>query len=172
MSLRLPERRRRREVQNVLYLMKRAYGIPLDYYQVTPGSVNVETGVVEDDTVTLTEIKRGISFEVTVGQKFEYDLGFVAANKNFTYGGLFEVGDRVIIIDESDLPSDFQVQENDYFVVSGDRYNIERHFDADAKAGYIFATRRTQGVIRSKTFNRLITDVVTFEQDISYEYNT
>jgi len=134
-----------RTFRQMLYRMKRQSGQPLAIYRVTQSTPNRTTGAIAPTSKSKIEINRAVILPVRTNTKFEYDLGFVAANKNFTYGGLFKVGDREILIDYADLPVDFVLnKENDYIVIEGQRYNIEMFDDFGYKIGIYAYIRKTQ----------------------------
>jgi hypothetical protein len=134
-----------RTFRQMMYRMKRDSGQPVAIYRVTQATPNFSTGAITPAARTKYDIKRAIVLPLRVNQKFEYDLGFVAANKNFTYGGLFQIGDREVIIDAADLPNDFMLdKENDYIVYDNRRFNIQ-YFDAlDYRVGFYLHLRQTQ----------------------------
>lgn len=144
MNLPIEHRRRRREIRGILYSLKRRFGVPVDYYQVTTGTPNVETGERGADVRDKTAFRRVPVFHVTSSLRFEYDLSFIAANKNFTYGALFEVGDAVFLFDE--FPTDFDPQTDDQIIYLDQAYAVHRWDRIDTKAGFLIHGRRTQGV--------------------------
>jgi hypothetical protein len=85
---------------------------------------NLETGEVVRDLLEIT-IKRGILLPERQSVDYMYDLSFIAANKNFTYGGFFEPGERAVLIDVHDLPSAFIITPEMYIVFQSRRYEIK-----------------------------------------------
>jgi hypothetical protein len=62
---------------------------------------------------------------------FEYDLSFIAANKNFTYGGFFDPSVRDVIIDSKDIPSGFEITGDMYVIFDDRRYEIKETREAE-----------------------------------------
>jgi hypothetical protein len=111
-----------RYIENAIYQLKREFGSK-GYLYFRTQSVNMATGALTY-VLTPTVVQKMIMLPVNFRQKFSYDLSFVAANKNFTYGGLYDVGERGVIIDVKELPKDFQVTL-DYEVIFGTtKYSI------------------------------------------------
>jgi len=112
-----------RQIKLIIYRLKRNYGVTVVLRQINSSSQNRSTGVL---TVarTATTINRAILLPTRLQRDFTYDLSFIAANKNFTYGGLFDTNVRVLIIDAKDLPSGYTSSLDDYFVYSGEKYEI------------------------------------------------
>ena len=109
--------------KQIIYRLKRDMGTPVDYYQPISNVQNVKTGVVVR-SFTVTPVKRALVFETKELRKFEYDLSFIAANKNFTMGGYFDQAERFILLDVEDLPKDFSPSSNDHVVSRGRRYQV------------------------------------------------
>lgn len=113
-----------RFIKSVLYTLKRAYGIPANLVWRTGQTVDLETGVI---TVTHDSVKvdRAIVLPFSRDRDFAYDLTFIASNKNFTYGGLFDKNRRKVYVDKDDLPSDFEIKLGYYFVIQGKRFDVK-----------------------------------------------
>lgn len=134
---------RLRLIKRTLYRLKRDYGIPADIYRNVQGTRDLETGAT-GDTQTVLRLRRLIVLPVLVKPQFEYDLTMIGANKNFTYGGIFEAGDRKIIIDAEDLPVGHIIEETDYLVFEAQRYNIFRVREVVPHRGFTMYARRVQ----------------------------
>jgi hypothetical protein len=57
-------------------------------------------------------------------RNFNYDLSYIAAGKNFVYGGYYDVSRRDFIIDSDDLPDGFSPSNNDFLLYDEKRYEI------------------------------------------------
>jgi len=110
-----------RQNKLIVYRLKRNYGVSIVYTRITSVVNNVETGAI---TPTLQEIsiRRAIIGPALILRDFVYDLSFIAANKNFTYGGYFDTGTRALIVDSKDLPSGFAPNLDDYIVYDDEKY--------------------------------------------------
>lgn len=157
------ERRKYRQIKERLRRLCRNRGVPADYYFVTPGTFNRTTGAQDDNTVVVHNYRYVITYEVTEQRKFEYDLAFIAANTNFTYGGLFEVGDKIFILEDKGFVPGV---ENHYIVQSGERYNVHKVGKFDFGAGYVVHARRTQNQEPNQVIQKTVLHVVTPEQTI------
>jgi len=114
-----------RQVRVVIYRLKRQYGLPMTIkYMDTEDIYNLRTGEVARDLVEIT-IKRGILLPERQSVDYMYDLSFIAANKNFTYGGFFEPGERAVIVDVKDLPTAFKITTEMYVVFQSRRFEIK-----------------------------------------------
>jgi hypothetical protein len=92
------------EVRNTMYAVKFTHGLPGYLRQYAgPNTYDVTTGV-STKPYTDTYIRRVVCMPVSQLRDFIYDLTFLAANKNFAYGGTFTKNERVFIVDIKDLP--------------------------------------------------------------------
>ena len=114
-------------------------------YRQASDQYNLETGAITRD-LTYVKIRRGVLLPQRVTREFVYDLSFIAANKNFTYGGFFQEGDRYIIVDAKDLPRDFEINGEMYVTIENRRYEIQEHrrVPEDLPRGYAWLLRVKQ----------------------------
>jgi hypothetical protein len=122
--------------------MKRRYGGEVTFHRDSE-VLDFETG---KKTVTkqVWNIKRAIVLPNDIQQKFVYDLSFIANNKEFTMGGIFDTGPRRLILDTKDL-GDYIPRDHDYFTFDGSRYNIVRFQRFEYNTGYIVVGQEVQG---------------------------
>ncbi len=126
---------RHREIKRVIYRLKREWGTPMTLKRETT-SLNVDTGV-ETPTVTATvTLPRGILLPRKLSTDFSYDLSYIAANKNFTYGGFFGKTTRLVLLDAQDLGS-YTVAKGDHVVVNSKRYTIDAIDEYEEGVGVI-----------------------------------
>lgn len=126
--------------KNILYPLKRRYGLPAKIQRLTGVVNNVETGV-QAKTYEVIVIKRAILLPQNTIRKFIYDLSFIAANKNFTYGAFFDNTSRIILIDGKDLQ--IELTPNDHIEIDGIRESIKRiEVFEHEKTGWIIATNK------------------------------
>ena len=148
-----------RYVNTVLYRLKQDYGITIGIYRLIVGTPNYLTGAKDVSNQLIKQILKAILLPTRDIQKFQYGLSFIAANKNFTYGGVFEVGDREVIIDSKDLPKDFNFQDGDYLVFEKQRYNIVERVHFDFKAFYLIV-RRTQEELPRQIISKTVKEEI------------
>ena len=99
-----------RQISVILYRLKRDFGSPIQLRNPNTSSVNRETGVV-DLSYDSISIPRAIVLPAKAVPSFVYDLSYLTANKNFSYGGFFGSHTRTIIVDGKDLVDDFLIKE-------------------------------------------------------------
>lgn len=117
-----------RAIQRVIYQLKRERGTPIKIKREKV-ETNVTTGCATSITVMQCSISRAIILHATISTDFVYDLSFIAANKNFTYGGLFDTNNRNILIDARDVRDDlsepFTIHQNDNVYIGNRVYTIQ-----------------------------------------------
>ncbi len=172
MALTKLDRIRQQEGRLILYALRQKWGVPADFYKmsVAPTANSIETGN-KGVTRTKTHIPNLMTTSVDFIRKFEYDIGFLAANKNFTYGGFFEPGDRLAVLDGAYLAEGMDIDQKDYFVYGGRRYDIQRIEVFDHQVGWMLHLRHTKENKRYAIFEGYVYSHVTVEQTVEGELN-
>lgn len=131
-----------RKITQVLYQLKKTHPVTLLIHQVaTRPETDYTTGKVTRIFNT-TKIKRGIGLPRNELRRFVYDLSYIASAKNFTYGGLFDQADKLVIVDRKDLAKDLVITINNEATIEGERFSIHDLRELPLKTGYILALRR------------------------------
>ena len=143
-----------RQNKVVVYRLKRNYGLACRIYRPDTDAYqfNIETGRQQRQWEYI-DVKRGIRLPAAIARKFVYDLSFIAANKNFTYGGFFDVDSVLFIIDRKDLQIKgtnplqiFEVDQNSHIEVEGKlRYQVSKSIEVEELAAYIISTKAVTG---------------------------
>lgn len=133
---------RLRFITKVLYRLKRRYGSPVNILWLVSSTVNRETG---KKTVQHGRqfVQRMIVLPDNVHSEFSYDLAYIAAAKNFTYGGIFDTTQRRFILDAKDVPSTFEPTTEMYFVYDGVRYNVKQVERFEERTGWMIIGKET-----------------------------
>jgi len=109
-------------IQRVIYILKRQYGFPLIFCRLVEEHLDFDTGKKIPTTIAF-QINKVIILPDSLTKKFDYDLSFIAANRNFTYGGFYDTATRHLIIDKRDL-HDYEIRTDDYFIYQGERWQV------------------------------------------------
>lgn len=155
-------------IRRLLYTFKRQWGADITYVQILSATVNDSTGS-RDIQRTVLQIPATRLPTATV-RKFLQDIGYLAADKNFTYGALNDFNKATFIFSQLDLPDGFQPNLNGYIVLNGKRYekvSIDNLFDE----GYIMVV---QGVEGANPFARLdvrADDRLRMQSEATYALN-
>lgn len=93
-------------------------------YINTSNTVDFDTGIISKTTRKIT-VRRAVVLPSSRSRDFVYDLSYIAAAKNFTYGGFFDVNDKKVIVDIHDLPDDFNINISYYAIMDHERYEVK-----------------------------------------------
>lgn len=153
-------------IKRAVYSLKRRYGVSTDLYVFIESNTNLDTG--EKSVIkNKYKINRAILLPPRGSRDFDYDLSFIAANKNFTYGGVFEKRIRDFIFDKRDLPKNYIANRDDYLVVDTKRYNIKLTTELDF-AIHIIA-EQIEGDNPQQLLEDQFEDSLSITQVIGYE---
>ncbi len=132
-------------IKRTLYILKRQYGVPLALYRRTMSETDLATG---KKTVTKVKypVKRAVLCSTpSVQRQFEYHLSYLAANKNFAYGALFDTQNITFLIDAQDLPRGFVPNLDDFAIYNHKRYNISKMELLDHRLAYYLSLKLLVG---------------------------
>ena len=159
-------RNRLKAVRRVVYRLKRSYGLPVDVYSVTASSATDPATGVKSLSYSKVHVRRAIVQPARYHRDFVYDLAFISANKDFTTGGYFDVGDRRMVIDASDTPTGWEPEIGNFVIFDGRRYEVASFYEYEHKMGYILVCRETMGqrIVRLEEAS----SVMTIQQTVEY----
>ena len=131
---------RLRQIKNILYNLKRAFGRSVTLVKPTSSSVNRETGVVTR-SYTSQSVARAIILPSRSAREFAYDLSYIAANKNFTYGGDYDTSERRMIIDRRDIPASFDFDMDCSIEYDSQKWDVKNIYAAEYNAAYLVVVK-------------------------------
>lgn len=155
-------------IRRVIYNLKRRYGFPLDIYRIISTVTNRETGKKIQEK-SKYHIKRAIVLPNQVQKRFAFDLAYLAANKDFTYGAEYLSNLRDIIIDVRDLPKEFEITINDYIIYDGKRYQIKIIEIAEHNQAYLIRMDHAPGSLPFEQHDVNVHNVLDLEQGVTNE---
>ncbi len=140
-------------IRRVLYQLKRDYGLEINFNFRTSSELNSETlqkTVVEDSFI----VNRAILFPSGMERSFVYSLPMIASNKNFTYGALFDVDRRRILVDARDIPSSVTLDNDMWLVFDGKRYDLEEIHEFEFSSGFMLVAKQATNVTLNNNIKR------------------
>lgn len=137
-------RNKLRFIRDVVYRMKRSYGLPIDYYQLVEHEMDPESGN-KTTTLTKTHVRKAIVLRAREFRSFVYDLAFISANKDFTTGGFFDPEDRRVILDRQDMPAGFEPKVDDYIIFQNNKYEVSELFEFEENSTDMLLVRKIRG---------------------------
>jgi len=125
-----------RQIQRVLYALKRQYGGAIVVYQNENVATDPKTGEVTR-TKTAVRIQRAVVLPVTVSREVKQAISVISANKMAVSGGSgFETGKRLFIIDRRDALK-LTLTASDWIGYDGRRYAIESFEEYEFSSAWI-----------------------------------
>ena len=118
----LAVRQQFRQVRQILRKLKRDFPSNIVVYLLQSQTEDPATGVLEK-VWKRVPIRRAVVLPAQETRSFVYDLSFIAANKNFTYGGLFDSANRRFLIDRDDMKGN-ELTQNDFITQNNVRWDV------------------------------------------------
>lgn len=139
-------------VSRVINRLRIRYGVPMDYYYPTTNIFDVASGGVSR-TYSVLNMKKVLILPTSLQRDFDYDIAFLAANKNFTFGAFFDKDNVVVLIKYADLLGHIPKLE-DHVIYLNKKWQVKKAQEyADLKC-YILEIIALKGESFSQIFNR------------------
>ncbi len=159
-------RRQTRFIRRVLYSLKKEFGFDITFHKMLDQTLNLEEGT-STQTFEIKRVRRAIILPDSKRDTFEYDLAFIAAAKNFTYGGSYTTSTRRIIVDKQDL-GDYVIELRDYIIWNEKRWEVSKLDSYELETGFIVQVRLVEGVVRYQITEENLESAVVFSGTQSY----
>lgn len=120
-----------RETRLAVYTLKRARGQAVTLCRTVNNDTDFTTGRNSEDLRKI-HIRRGVFLPSRGLRDFAYDLSFIAANKNFTYGGFFDKKMRRLLLDVRDIrreDASWPIDQDMHVVFKGKRWEVKELFE-------------------------------------------
>ncbi len=160
------QRRQTRFIRKLLYSLKKEYGFDITFHKMIEQTLDTELGTSEQ-TFEIKRVKRAIILPDNKQSTFEYDLAFIAAAKNFTYGGSYDTSLRKIIVDKQDLGT-YEIEIRDYVIWNEKRWEVAKISSFELETGFIVHVRLVEGTIRYMVTEQSLESSVVFSGTQSY----
>ena len=152
-------------IRSVLYRLKRLFGTRIEVVWVTTDTPNLETGD-KDETRDSVTVNRAIVLPTKQDRRFEYDLAFIAAAKNFTYGGTYDRTSRTFVIDAGDLPIDFEIELGFQIVYRNTMYEVAGVQEFELERAVVVVAREEENqepknIIKENAYSTLRLETTT-----------
>lgn len=154
--------------RNLFYQLKKDYGTEISWVNILSAEADDRTGE--------TDIRREyLSFNAVLlpgkmVRQFVQDIGYLAANKNFTYGGLNDLEIVGFVIDTAEVPQGMTLDLNGYINANGLRY--DRHIvERIGSFGYLVFAKANKGSLPYSSKAIRVGNVFELTQRIRIEMN-
>lgn len=160
----------RKIIEKAIYSLKNEFGYPVDLYKVQKADYDPQTGL-NNYNIEKIEIEKAVIFPTTMHRNFFFSISVIQANSQFVQGGDIQINDRQLIIDGKDLPRDYVINVDDYFVWEGKRYDIMKTEALEYKTGWTILGRRVQGSRGGQIHERTLQSNLTVFDSFGVEQN-
>jgi hypothetical protein len=156
-------------IKDLLYQFKKDYGAKIRYIVIVQSDLDVETGkrdfIKQDFLIDVVVLPRRIS------RKFIQDIGYLAANKNFTYGAFNDYNEIKFLIDIDDFPKGLNISLDGYLVYNDKRYEKTEFDLIEHEVAFMLSAKGVEGgkpydIIRPKVSSGL-----QLQHGVSFELN-
>lgn len=155
-----------RFIRRTLYSLKRQYGSRVDVYQLNSANTNYQTGV-KTVNKSVNVVRKCIVLPVKIAREVVQTISQISANKTFVYGGSYDAGTRMFIIDTRDMPNDYEFTNDDWIVYNGRRYDIKSIEEFEQHTAWSIIGREVRGVIPEQVFFVHVTQQLSLSQNVS-----
>lgn len=146
-----------RFIRRLLYSLKRQYRGRVDIYKLDSTDTDYETGV-KTYVRTMVTVPKCIVVPVKIQREAVQTISIISANKAFVYGGTYDAGTRTFIVDARDLPDDYEIQDDDWFIYNGRRYEIKSISEFEQHTGWTVIGKEVKGVRPEQIFHLKVDD--------------
>lgn len=134
---------RLRLISNVIYKLKRRYGVSVNFIQIISETVDYKTGIKTLNRASLA-VPRVIALPSLIKREHFFDLAWITGNKEFTYGGDTLTDNRKFIVDRKDL-GDWVLKVAQVIIYDGKQYAIQAITEFEQRLGYLVIARESEG---------------------------
>lgn len=120
------------------------YGNAITVYRLDSVDTDYDTGV-KTYTKTSVPIDRAVVLPVKLTRDVIQTISIISANKKLLQGGTFDPGTRKFIIDRTDVPSSFEIEQDDWIVYEGKRYDITTIEEYEYKTAWLVTAKLIKG---------------------------
>lgn len=153
-----------RYIRRNLYVLKRRYGTKLDLYHIISIVPNLETGKKITNKIKY-KIRRAILLPTLLQEQFLLSAASLKADRAYPQSAT-QTGTKLIIIDNEDLPDNFEIGKNDYLVIRHVRYDIKSINDFEHGYGLLLTVKEVEGSEANEVFESKMLQTLEFVQTI------
>jgi hypothetical protein len=153
-----------RFVRDILYSLKQDYGMRADLYHILSVIQDPKTG---RKTINKTKyvIKKAILLPTLLKRQLSVELGFKPSGQGNAPPG-YDIKERLIIIDNKDLPKDFEIGTSDYLVIDHERHDIKSIDSLEHNQASLLTTKIIEAGEANEIFNVQINDKIVFSETV------
>ena len=154
-----------RFIRKTLYSLKRLYGGKVDIYKLGDTATDYTTGI-KSYTRSMITVPKCVIIPVKIQREVEQSISVISANKAFVYGGTYDAGTRMFIVDARDLPDDYEIKNDDWFVYNGRRYDLKSISEFEQHTGWTVIGKEVKGVRPEQIFHMRLSNWLDMNQEV------
>lgn len=155
-----------RFIRRTLYSLKRQYGSRVDVYKLVGVGTDYETGV-KTVNKTVNVVRKCIVLPVKIAREVSRTISQISANKAFVYGGTYDAGTRMFIVDTRDMPTNFEFTNDDWIVYNSRRYDIKTIEEFEQHTAWTIVAKEVAGVRPEQVLFAHVTDQLSMSQEVT-----
>lgn len=129
-------------IRDLLYSLKQDYGKRMNLYIPQPAVVQDLSRGTQNVSYLVFAIDQVVILPQLVQNRFVHDVAFLAAGRNFAYGGLFQEGVADVFIDGDDLPPKIVIDTACHIIYDHVRYDMMTVSPLESASGWIIKMKK------------------------------
>ena len=158
-----------RFIRNTLYKFKRDYGTDLRYIMIEHSEFQTDSG--ERKLTKQVFYFTAILLPTTLLRKFVQDIGYLAADKNFTYGALNDYASTSFVIMEEDFPDGLKPDLNGYVIHDEQRFEKVQIVALEHGVGHLLLAKTVKGSLPYDVQTEVCQNQLQLSHMVKYELN-
>ena len=158
-----------RRVRQAIYKLKRLYGATIRLYKQGDKTVDLRTGQITWTGRSVCTVNRAIVLPVKLNRTQTQTISMISSDKQFVYGGTYDIGTRNFFIDPRDLVAGYEVAMDDWIVYRGKKYEIKTVMNNEFDSLWEVTAVEMMGVVPDQIHELTGYSIVDFQQTSSGE---
>lgn len=158
-----------RRVRQTIYKLKRLYGATIRLYKQGDKTVDLRTGQITWTGRDVCTVNRAIVLPVKLDRIQTQTISMISADKQFVYGGTYDIGTRKFFIDPRDLVKGYEIAMDDWLVYRGKKYEIKSVMNNEFDSLWEVTAVEMTGVVPDQIHELTGYSIVDFQQTSSGE---
>jgi hypothetical protein len=135
-------------------------------YKLVGASTDYETGV-KSVTKTVQVVRKCIVLPVKIAREVSKTITQISANKMFVYGGTYDAGTRMFIVDTRDMPDGYEFSNDDWLIYNNRRYDIKTIEEFEQHTAWTIVAKEVAGVRPEQVLFAHVTDQLSMSQEVT-----
>jgi hypothetical protein len=157
------DRKLKRRLRSLLYMLKREYPGTIIIYKKLSSDTDVRTGKATN-TVAFVRIRRAVVMPVRLQRTKDQSISLISSNKEFVTGGTYDVGTRQFLVDRRDAKNLPDLTSDDWIIYDNKKYQIKVVEVYGPNIGWIISAREIVGDDPEREFPVAASNLIDLSQ--------